>query len=175
MNPVSVKNIKMETPQEKTEEKVNEIGLLKNRVHSLLAHSYVFYFFGFIFGISLDIVSPIDAFGKFSAGIYVGVLMIFAGTLLIFWAQKVSLDLKKDVISKKTFSKGPYRFTANPTNWGVFFLMIGFGIMANAIFVVLCTLFCFCLSQTLFLRRQNSILVKKYGEHFLKYKKSIKF
>lgn len=155
------------------EEKGEKKYIFKNKMHILLAHSYIFYFVGFIVGIFLDLIFSFNAFGQFFIMKIVGGVLIILSTLMIFWAQKVSRNFKNGIITKETFSKGPYRFIQNPTDWGVFFLILGFGIIANAIFVILCTLFSFLASRLFFLRKQDSILTKKYGAPFTEYKKSV--
>jgi len=155
------------------EEKIEKKYFFKNSVHILLAHSYIFYFIGFLAGIFLDFIFSFDAFGQFYIMKIIGCVLIILSTILIFWAQKTSRNFKNDIVTKETFSKGPYRFIQNPTDWGVFLLILGFGIIANAIFVVLCTLFSFFASRFFFLRKQDSILTKKYGIPFTEYKKSV--
>jgi len=155
------------------EEKTGKKYIFKNSVHVLLAHSYIFYFVGFLVGILLDSIFSFDAFGQFFIMKVIGCVLIILSTLLIFWAQKTSRNFKNGVITKKTFSKGPYHFVQNPTDWGIFLLIIGFGIIANAIFVILCTLFSFFASRLFFLKKQDSILAKKYGAPFTEYKESV--
>lgn len=146
----------------------------KNRVHKVLAHSYSLYFILFLFGIILDFVLRI----KFFSGpimISLGILFLSLGTFLIFWAQHTSHHLKKESITHHIFYQGPYKYTRSPTHLGLFLLMLGFGVMANAFFVILFSFIAFVVSKLIFLDKEESILAEKYGSHYLEYKKRVKF
>jgi len=145
----------------------------KDKVHGVLANSYSLYFTLFLIGVFFDIVYPIKIL-QYSLSSSFGAIFIIIGSLLIYWAQKTSRNLKKEEITKDTFYKGPYRFSRSPTHWGLFFLMAGFGIMVNAFFVILFALLAFFISKLVFLRKEEVILVKKYGEPYLEYKKRVK-
>ena len=146
----------------------------KNKVHFVLAHSYTLFFILFLIGVSLDSIFPIKIFNaSFMAPI--GLIFLILATVLILWAQKTSRDLKKENISKETFCQGPYCYTRSPTHWGLFFLMLGFGLIGNALFVVLTTLISLVISRFVFLDKQENILAEKYGAPYLEYKKSVRF
>ena len=143
------------------------------KVHRILAHSYSVYFLLFLIGVLLDIVFQ---FKIFESNILVptgAALLIFA-TLLILWAQRTSRDLKISNLSKETFCRGPYCYTRSPTHWGLFLLMLGFGIIANAFFVVLFTIIAFFLTRFTFLKKEEQALAETYGSPYLEYKKSVK-
>lgn len=144
-------------------------------VHHILAHSYSFYFLLFLFGFFLDLIFPIKIFHS-SAMIQTGFLFLVLASALIIWAQNTSRVLDKtNGVKKETFCKGPYCYTRSPTHWGLFFLMLGFGILINAFFVVVLTFVAFIVTKFVFLRREESILAKKYGAPYLEYKKLVKF
>ncbi len=147
---------------------------IKHNVHHILAHSYVFYFGAFLVGLVLDFIFPIKILEK-NITIYSGIIFLFLATFLIFWAQKTSRNLDKNNLKKETFCKGPYRYTRTPTSWGLFFLILGFGIMVNAFFIILFTVISFIVTKFVFLRKQEEILAQKYGEPYLEYKRSVKF
>lgn len=144
----------------------------KNKVHRVLAHSYAFYFILFLIGITLDFIFKFKIF-KDSIMVPIGVGVLIISTLLIFWAQKTSRNLSKENISKEAFCKGPYCYTRSPTHWGLFFLMLGFGIIINAVFVILFTFIAFFVSRFIFLEQEEKILLEKYGTPYLEYKKSV--
>lgn len=142
-------------------------------VHHLLAHSYGVYFLFFLTGVVLDVLFDWEIF---SSNLLVGAgvgLLVFA-TLLIIWAQHTSRNLHKNEISKEAFCRGPYCYTRSPTHWGLFLLMLGFGLVSNAFFVVLFTVIAFILTRFTFLRKEEEALVHKYGAPYLEYKKSVK-
>ncbi|MEI8174562.1 MAG: methyltransferase [bacterium] len=152
---------------------INQLQPRQYRVHKILAHSYTMYFILFLIGVCLDFIFKIKIFSS-SIMVPIGIVFLIFSTFLIIWAQKTSRNLDIDNLSKEIFSKGPYRLTRSPTHWGLFFLMLGFGIVANAVFVVLTTLISFLISRLVFLDKQEDVLALKYGEHYLEYKKSVK-
>lgn len=146
----------------------------KNKVHKILAHSYSAYLFFFLVGIWLDLVYGLKVFNN-SFVAPVGYAFIILGTLLVFWAQKTSRNLNKENISKETFLKGPYRHTRMPTNFGLFFLTLGCGMIMNALFVIVLAPISFIVAKFVFIKKQERILAEKYGAPYLEYKKSVKF
>jgi protein-S-isoprenylcysteine O-methyltransferase Ste14 len=104
------------------------------RVHSVLAESYTVYLVAFVFGLFFSAAWPIkifnsDAFVNVSAGI------LLLSSLLILWAQRSSKKFNKENLTKKSFENGPYRFTRNPTNLGLFISVTCFGFIINSFFV----------------------------------------
>lgn len=162
----------MET-EVKTEE-FNDKGIYKNKVHRVLAHSYLFFFLFFLIGLFLDFLFPLKIFDENNM-MWFGILFLICGTGLIFWAQKSSLKLRKEDISKDTFYRGPYRYSRSPTHYGLFFLMLGFGFTANALFIVLFSAISFFITKFVFIKKQERILEEKYGTPYIEYKKLVKF
>lgn len=147
--------------------------LQKRSVHKILAHSYSMYFILFLIGVTLDVIFKFKIFES-SIMVPVGVGISMFATFLIFWAQKTSRSLDIENLNKETFCKGPYCYTRSPTHWGLFFLMLGFGIIANAVFVILFTLISFLIARFVFLDKEERILAGKYGAPYLEYKQSVK-
>jgi protein-S-isoprenylcysteine O-methyltransferase Ste14 len=145
----------------------------KPSVHKILAHSYAATFMFFLVGVCLDLFLSIKIFN--SEGVTsVGFVLLAFGTFLIIWAQKTSRNLKKEIITKETFSQGPYSITRSPTHWGLFLATIGFGIVVNAFFVVLLSLVSFIFTKLTFLKEEEKLLATKYGEPYMEYKNSAK-
>jgi protein-S-isoprenylcysteine O-methyltransferase Ste14 len=82
---------------------------------------------------------------------------------------------KSELVTKETFCRGPYCYTRSPTHFGLFLLIIGFGFVLNAFFVVLFTFFCFLITKITFVKKQEKLLEEKYGTAYTEYKKSVKF
>ena len=146
----------------------------KNKVHQILARSYSVHFLFFLMGVCLDLIFNFKVFNS-SFMVPFGILFLMFGTFLILWAQKTSRNLQKENISLETFYRGPYRFTRTPTNFGLFFLLLGFGMIINAFFVILTTFISFIIGKFIFLNKQEKILALKYGAPYLEYKKLVKF
>ncbi len=153
--------------------KDNKLNMGDN-VHNVLAHSYSLYFMAFLLGLFFNFIYPLKVSdqGFISS---VGIVFLLFSTFIIIWAQKTSRNLDVVNINSKSFHKGPYRYTRKPTHWGLFILMLGFGFMVNSFFVVLFTLISFIITDSVFLKKQEAILIKKYGEAYLEYKKLVKF
>jgi protein-S-isoprenylcysteine O-methyltransferase Ste14 len=145
----------------------------KNKVHKILAASYYVFFFFFLVGVSLDLVFNFKIFTNSLAGLF-GIIFLLLGTILIISAQKTSRGLKKENITKETFSHGPYRYTRSPTHWGLFLLVLGFGFITNAFFVITLSLISLLIARFVFLRKEEKILSEKYGAPYLEYQKSVK-
>lgn len=145
----------------------------KEKVHWILAYSYSFYFFMFLIGIFFDSIFPLTIFRNFVI-VPVGIFLLIVATVLIYWSQKTSRNFKKEILTKETFSKGPYSISRSPTHWGLFFLMLGFGFTINAIFLIISSLISLLVTQMVFLKKEESILEQKYGEPYREYKKSVR-
>jgi len=146
----------------------------KNRVHKVLAHSHYVYFLIFLIGVTLDLIFKFKIFTN-PAMLPIGFFLLLFGTFLIIWAEKTSHNFKKDNLTRETFSQGPYLYTRNPTHWGLFLLVMGFGVITNALFVVLSTLVSFFIEKFIFQVKTEKILEEKYGMPYLEYKKMVKF
>ena len=142
-------------------------------VHNVLAHSYVSYFVLLVFGLLIHLFFPIDIYNHPLVG-YLGFALLFLATLLILWAQTTSRKLDIKNINTELFFHGPYCYTRMPTHWGLFFLMFGFGLMINSLFVVLFTFIFFIITKLSFIKREEAILVAKYGQAYEKYKASVR-
>lgn len=145
----------------------------KNKVHKVLAYSYSFYFISLLLAVSLDFAFPFKVL-KNSIASPVGAVFLILGTILVLWAQRSSIKLQKEKISKEVFYRGPYRFTRSPTHFGLLFLILGFGIMDNALFIVIFSIISFIVTKLVFLKEEEKILAEKYGTPYLEYKKSVK-
>lgn len=156
-----------------TEENIVKINEYKDKVHVVLAHSYAVYFSLFLAGVLFDLIFNLRIL-SFPLMTPAGIILILSATLLIFWAQKTSRNLKKETITKETFMKGPYRYSRGPTHWGLFFLMLGFGLLNGAIFIVIFTFISLLVTKFTYLRKEETILEKKYGAPYLEYKKEVK-
>lgn len=157
-----------------TEQISGEKILRRNKVHHILVHSYTMYFVLFLIGVALDVIFRFQIFSSL-VFTWIGVIFLIFSTFLIIWAQKTSRHLKKENMSKETFRQGPYRYTRNPTHLGLVMLIFGFGIIANAIFIILTTLISFLINKFVFLKKEESVLAEKFGAPYLEYKKSVKF
>ncbi len=142
-------------------------------VHKILAHSYSLYLGALILGLLLDFIFP----QKFASGDLMtkaGLLCLGFATALILWAQATSRNLGIENLSRDTFARGPYKVSRTPTHWGLFLLMLGFGLVANMLFVIILSFVSFVVTKIIFIKKQEDMLAEKYGAPYLEYKKSVK-
>jgi protein-S-isoprenylcysteine O-methyltransferase Ste14 len=143
-------------------------------IHRILAHSYFVYFLFLILGVALDIFLHMHVFED-SFTIPAGIILLILATILIIWAQNTSRNLKKENIRAESFLHGPYCYTRSPTHYGLFLLMLGFGFIANAFFVIMFTVISLLITKFFFLKKEEDLLEQKYGDSYKEYKKIVKF
>lgn len=158
----------------KPEANLTHLDVLTNKVHAALAHSYFFNLLFLVIGIVLDFLFPLKLFSHPSIT-YIGVVFLVLATALIFWSQHTTRNLhENDTLTKEAFCRGPYCYTRTPTHWGLFVLILGFGVVLNAFFVVLTTVLSFVFSKFIFLKKYDRALEEKYGAPYLEYKEEVR-
>ena len=150
-------------------------GQGEHTVHHVLAHSYVLYFLLFLIGVWLDLTFKFKIFSD-NIMLPVGLFFLVVSTALIFWAQKTGRDLRKfKEVKTEHFCRGPYCYSRIPTQWGLFFLILGFGIITSSFFIILFTIISFLISKSVFMGRHDRLLIEKYGDAYREYKKLVRF
>lgn len=146
-------------------------------VHVLLSHSYAVFFLAVVLGVIFDIIFPIHIFNGVIYE-YTGLVLLVAGSLLIYWAQhttskaaSTTKPLERDI---NFFLHGPYRYTRNPTNFGLTLAILGFSLVIHSLFSVIFILITYFISKLVFIKKQDSILEERYGSAFVDYKKKVK-
>lgn len=142
-------------------------------VHFLLSHSYLVFLASVILGVVFDIIIPSDIF-KGDYYQQVGLICIFLGSIIIFWAQRTSGSYKDSSLSDSFFYRGPYKFSRHPTHFGLFIMTLGLAFIINSLFSVIFTIVAHFLTKFFFVKKQEEILERKYGETYLKYKRRVK-
>jgi protein-S-isoprenylcysteine O-methyltransferase Ste14 len=146
------------------------------KIHTILAYSYSVYFVLLLIGIFLDLFLPLPLFIDQFDMYILGFLFLFLASFLIIWAQRSTHSFwRKEKVSHKSFCRGPYCFTRTPTHWGLFLLVLGFGFIMNASYVIVFTIISFLISKFFFLKKQEDLLERKYGGHYKEYKNKIRF
>jgi protein-S-isoprenylcysteine O-methyltransferase Ste14 len=164
----------MESYNKIVESVLNKKIFQRSKVHQVLAYSYSVQFVLFLIGVYLDLIFKFKIFAS-PIMAPVGVIFLMLASFLILWAQKASRDLNIENLTKESFCQGPYRYTRSPTHWGLFLLMLGFGMITNALFVILFTFVAFIVSRFIFLEKQEDMLAEKYGAPYLEYQKMVRF
>lgn len=147
-------------------------------VHAIQAHSYTFYFIMLLAGVFLDFIFPLNI-PHWSVLMPISAIFLILASFLIIWAQWASRKFKREKtrenITRESFCNGPYSFTKNPAHLGLFILTLGFGILADAVFVILFSVVSFIVTRFVFLRKEENILADKYGAPYVEYRKSVRF
>lgn len=158
--------------EEKNHNHINK-DLNQGRVHFVLFKSYTIYLFAVIFGVIFDLVFPFDFFSNKLFN-YSGLILIIFGSLLAYWAQKSSSVLEKDENGQIKFDSGPYKYLRSPTHLGLFVMTLGLALVINSLFSVLFTIVAHMITKIFFVKKQQRILEKKYGDNYTNYKSKTK-
>lgn len=159
--------------QEITEGK--EESYVDGMVHFILSHSYTVFMLAVVFGLILDVFMPVEIFHK-SVYQYIGLLMIILGSILIYWAQSTSSSTKKEETSgeSRDFARGPYKYNRSPTHVGLSVMTLGLGFLLNSAFSVILIVIAYFITKSIFLKKEEAILEKKYGKPYFDYKKKVR-
>lgn len=148
----------------------------KEKVHFILSHSYFLFLFAAILGVIIDLFIPIRIFITDQSQ-YLGLLIMALSSVLVYWAQSSSSNYKNKPKKHNThsdFERGPYKYTRHPTHLGLFALTVGFGLVINSPFSIILSLVSYIITILLFLKKEEKLLIKKYGQEYQDYKKKIK-
>ena len=148
------------------------------RVHQVLAISYTVYlvsiFIGFIIELFWDIKLTSPVFAP------AGFVCIVLGTILCYWAQKVSgktsnsRNSQKDSLAHTDFLIGPYKFTRSPTQYGLLLMALGLAFLYSSTVMICTTIIAFLLGKFFFIPKEEFHLANKYGQAYHDYKKKVK-
>lgn len=161
------------------EEKTNETK--KDRepagiVHVILSQSYTIYFLAVVLGVVFDLIFPFNIFSN-EIYSYIGLIMIIIGSIFVYWAQATTSYSKTETKQKRNitfFSRGPYKYTRNPTNFGVAIMSLGLGFIINSPFSIIFIVVTYLISKFIFIKMQEDILKERYGDVYEEYRKQVK-
>jgi protein-S-isoprenylcysteine O-methyltransferase Ste14 len=156
-------------------ENKREHGLL---VHETLAYGYIVYFIAIIAAFVLDRFYPIEF--SLPQERPLGFLFILLGTGLIYWAQHASKKTSAarnagGAVCKENFCVGPYVFTRSPTQYGLFLMVLGLGILESMFFLIIAAVVSVVIGRLVFIKKEEHHLAQKYGDAYLEYKQRVKF
>ncbi|MCH7516444.1 MAG: isoprenylcysteine carboxylmethyltransferase family protein [Bacteroidetes bacterium] len=149
-------------------------------ISHLASYPPLIYLGALVLGLIIDFIIPLRIMPQ-AFFLPLGIVLFFLSPLLIFWAQYSSYFFSKEKENKerseikaKHFRRGPYCFSRHPSYLGVAFLVFGFGFLLNSIFIVGLAAISFLVVYFVFVKREERILAKKYGEEYLEYKNSVR-
>lgn len=145
-------------------------------IHFSLSLSYLMFLFAVVAGIIVDLVIPINI-NPNQYFVYIGFGLIVLSSILVYWAQFTSRRPKNYQVRERTiadFMRGPYRYTRTPTHFGIFIMTLGLGLILVSPFSILFTFLAHFISKVFFIKKEECLLEKRYGQVFLDYKKQVK-
>ena len=145
--------------------------ITRQKIHSVLAHSYLAYFIASLIGLFIDSFMPVYFNAPFAPFITIGCFII--GPFLVLWAQQTSSQYASEQESSKGyFHRGPYRYMRNPTHVGLLILVSGYTVISGSLFFFGMTFIGFLVSN-IFFTRYESILDTTYGEQYQQYQSKV--
>lgn len=151
--------------------KNEEVLLRKGIIHFVLLHSYLIFFIAVVFGVIFDVFIPSIIFQNIIFQ-NIGIVIIFLGTALIYWAQSSS-GIKNKIhienLTVKAFENGPYKYSPNPTHLGLFIMTLGLGFVINSLFTIIFVIVAYIFIKIIFVKKQEKILKSKYGQVYVDY------
>lgn len=160
-------------PHLSKEEKVQIYS--KKRVHVVLSNSYTVYLFSIMIAVILDFFYPIHFLNN--RYINIGFVFMMLGSILVYWAQSSASRSKREMIEKKcerNFAVGPYKFSRRPTQLGLTFATLGFGLISESFFIIIAVIVSYFITRFIFLPRQERILMERYGDAYCDYRDKVK-
>ncbi|OGI77533.1 hypothetical protein A3C57_01730 [Candidatus Nomurabacteria bacterium RIFCSPHIGHO2_02_FULL_33_12] len=135
----------------------------------LLSKSYSIYFFAFVFAIILDMIFNFKFGGQILQNI--GLILMVLSTFLMYWAQTVNKKPAYLPDGQRNFSLGPYKYSRNPTQFGLFVLILSAGFIMNSYIVIIAGVIAFIFSFFVIIPKEEVRHIKKYGQVYLNYMK----
>ena len=146
----------------------------RGRIISVVSRAPIFYLVFLAVGSALHYRYPVAIDGGILTTL-AGAVFLFAGPLLILWSQASIRKFRTGVAAgSPEFSRGPYRFSRNPTYLGLVIMLSGFGLIANSFFIVLFSFLGFLAVNYIILRQEEKILIEKYGEDYRAYQSKVR-
>ena len=145
-------------------------------VHFILSQSYIVFFYALIVGVFLHMYFKTPLFQK-QLSPTLGILLVISGSMLILWAQNTSSKSKKKMLEQnvtREFARGPYKWTRKPTHTGIFFMIFGFVIVTNSLYILLTLMVALLVTKYLFIRKEEKYLEQIYGDMYRDYKKKVR-
>lgn len=144
----------------------------KMNIQILLSKSYSVYFFTFITALLFDIFIKFN-FKSNTFGA-IGLILIILSSLLIYWAQTVNKKPAYNPDGTRDFTLGPYKYSRNPTQTGLFIMMVGAGFVMGSFLVLASAVAAVMYSTFVIIPQEESRHIKKYGAVYTNYMKRVR-
>jgi protein-S-isoprenylcysteine O-methyltransferase Ste14 len=77
------------------------------------------------------------------------------------------------VKTERDFERGPYKYSRSPTHNGLTLMTLGLSLVINSFFTFLFMIAAALITRMIFLKEEEALLEKKYGEAYCEYKKKV--
>ncbi len=145
-------------------------------IHVILSRSYSIYFFAFIIGLVIDSILS----SKFNIKLggenlsAIGFILLILATFLMYWAQSVNSKTRYLPDGSKDFTAGPYKYSRNPTQMGLFILVLGAGFMMNSYIICVGAILALTFSTLYVIPMEEARHIRKHGDAYLSYMKKVR-
>lgn len=106
-----------------------------------------------------------------------GLLLVFTGPVLTLWGArlfvKAETPIRPFTETTKLVLTGPYRFTRNPMYVGMTTILLGQVLAMGSLSPLLVVFLFVFIIQNLFIKKEEQILIEKFGEEYLKFQTQV--
>jgi len=127
-------------------------------------------------GLVIHLIFPIQL-GDQDILSFVGTLLLMVSPLIVMWAQKKRREVygpKAPGLSLQDLSRGPYAYSRHPSHLGLFFLVTGFALVLNSLFVVVFIFVTFFVFHFIIIPKEEILLESHVGESYRIYKEKVR-
>lgn len=148
-------------------------------VHQVLAHGYLVYLAAIVAGFGASYFWPENF--SFPLESPFGLVLIFLGTIIVYWAQSASgktshhRNVPKEELSADYFFVGPYVYSRSPTQYGLFLMAFGLALLYGSLYMAITTVLALLIGRLFIIPHEESHLQEKYGKAYSDYKKKVRF
>ena len=108
----------------------------------------------------------------------IGILPLFAGFILRFWAGSTFYKQKLKIISIKASNKliisGPYKYSRNPLYLGFILIGLGYSLIFDSLSSLVLLTIGSVFGHFYVILHEEKTLVKAFGKEYLKYKEKVR-
>lgn len=155
--------------------KIKDNNVHHGMIHFILSHSYIVFLMAIILGAGSHLIYNFNVFSN-PIYQYIGFTMIVLGSILIYWSQSTYRYIKDNTERGivYNFELGPYKYSRNPTHIGITIMTLGLGFVVNSLYIIIFIIIAYIVTGLIFLKEEEKLLEKKYGQEYLDYKKKVK-
>lgn len=155
-------------------DKLNRVGKL---FFGIVSATPVLMLIGIVITYTTSILLPLSILDLYhNALLITGVILIIIATLLLFWANRVSLMFHKTLENPVCFDfmQGPYRFSRHPGALSMVIMLLGLSFIMNSITGLITSAVFFLLLTFIFIPVEEGALKATCTEAYQEYKQRVR-